>query len=232
MAVLDCGCGPGSITLGLAEAVAPGDVLGIDVGASQLERARAAAAARGLTNVRFEEASAYEVPLPAGSVDVVFYHQVLQHLNDPAAALAEAHRVLRAGGLVAARETDVGSTVRAPDDDHLLERYAALYLRWWQRNGGNPYLGRQLRRVLRVAGFTRIQSSASPVLRAAPDDAPGYGEGVARAVTERAFGEQAVALGWTDRATLEAMAAAWRTWSQDPDAFDARIACEAVGWRD
>jgi NAD(P)-dependent dehydrogenase (short-subunit alcohol dehydrogenase family) len=34
------------------------------------------------------------------------------------------------------------------------------------------------------------------------------------------------------RATREAMAAAWRIWSRTPDAFDARIACAAVGWRD
>src|SRR5262245_60084018 len=108
LAVLDCGCGPGSITLGLAEAVAPGAVLGIDVEAGQLERARAAATARGSTNARFEVASVYDVPLPAGSVDVVVYHQVLQHLKDPAAALAEAHRVLRAGGLVAGRDTASG----------------------------------------------------------------------------------------------------------------------------
>ena len=231
MAVLDCGCGPGSITLGLAEAVAPGPVLGIDVGASQIAAARAAAAARGLTNVRFEEASAYAVPLPSGGMDAVLYHQVLQHLAEPAAALAEARRVLRSGGLVAARDTDFGSTLRAPDDP-LLEQALALYVRWWQHNGGDPYIGRQLRGLLRGAGFVRIESTASTLCYAGPEGAQRWGEIVAHIATEGAFAEQAVALGWTDRATLAAVAAAGRTWAADPDAFQARIQCEAVGWRE
>jgi 2-polyprenyl-3-methyl-5-hydroxy-6-metoxy-1,4-benzoquinol methylase len=51
--LLDCGCGPGSITFGLAEAVAPGEVVGFDVQPAQVERARALAAERGVPNVRF-----------------------------------------------------------------------------------------------------------------------------------------------------------------------------------
>ncbi len=39
MKLLDCGCGPGSITLGLAELVSPGEVTGIDMAAGQIERA-------------------------------------------------------------------------------------------------------------------------------------------------------------------------------------------------
>src|SRR5215470_18535769 len=53
MRVLDVGCGPGSITRGLAESVAPGEVLGIDLSRETLEAARAGAAARGLTNLRY-----------------------------------------------------------------------------------------------------------------------------------------------------------------------------------
>src|ERR1700704_476217 len=47
MRVLDCGCGPGSITVDLATAVAPGEVIGIDIEQSQLDTARALAAERG-----------------------------------------------------------------------------------------------------------------------------------------------------------------------------------------
>ncbi len=53
MQVLDVGCGPGSITLGLAEVVAPGEVVGIDLQPAQIEQARASVAKRAVANVRF-----------------------------------------------------------------------------------------------------------------------------------------------------------------------------------
>src|SRR5579883_1469751 len=40
MRLLDCGCGPGVITSGLAQAVAPGEVVGIDIRSAMIEQAR------------------------------------------------------------------------------------------------------------------------------------------------------------------------------------------------
>src|SRR5215831_13844206 len=54
MRVLDLGCGPGSITLGLAEAVAPGEAIGVDLQPSQVAQAQALSVAWGVTNARFE----------------------------------------------------------------------------------------------------------------------------------------------------------------------------------
>jgi len=45
MRLLDCGVGPGTITFGLAQAVAPGEVVGIDLEATEVEQARALASA-------------------------------------------------------------------------------------------------------------------------------------------------------------------------------------------
>ena len=56
--VLDCGCGPGSITLGIAARVGEGSVVGVDLDESQVGLAAGAAAARGVRNVRFRQASA------------------------------------------------------------------------------------------------------------------------------------------------------------------------------
>ena len=42
MCLLDCGCGPGSITVGLAELVAPGEVIGLDANADLIAAAQAA----------------------------------------------------------------------------------------------------------------------------------------------------------------------------------------------
>ena len=51
--VLDFGCGLGTITMGLASAVQPGEIHGIDAEASQIELARAAAGTGGHTNATF-----------------------------------------------------------------------------------------------------------------------------------------------------------------------------------
>src|SRR6059058_5580410 len=52
MALLDCGCGPGTITVGLAEMVASGSVVGVDVEPSQIELANKTVQDRGLPNIR------------------------------------------------------------------------------------------------------------------------------------------------------------------------------------
>src|SRR5438876_5325668 len=62
MRLLDCGCGPGSITLDLAAVVAPGEVVGIDLDPVSIELARQQAAESQLTQVRFEVANVYELP--------------------------------------------------------------------------------------------------------------------------------------------------------------------------
>ena len=112
--LLDIGCGPGTITVDLAERVAPGTVVGIDRAEDVLAVARASAAERGLHNVTFAVGDAYRLQFPDDSVDVVHAHQVLQHLTDPVAALTEMRRVGRPGGVVAVRDADYAATTWYP----------------------------------------------------------------------------------------------------------------------
>lgn len=60
--VLDFGCGPGTITVGLAQVVHTGEFHGIDMEESQIELARAAAKAGGHDNARFHVGNVYELP--------------------------------------------------------------------------------------------------------------------------------------------------------------------------
>src|SRR5262249_59249590 len=119
MRLLDVGCGPGSITRGLAERVAPGEVIGLDLSKDTLEDARRDAAARGLTNLKFQEGSVYALPFADGVFDVVYAHQVFQHLRERDAALREMLRVLRSGGLAAIRAVDLGTPAYLPREPRL-----------------------------------------------------------------------------------------------------------------
>jgi ubiquinone/menaquinone biosynthesis C-methylase UbiE len=114
MRLLDSGCGIGSITIGLANAVAPGQVVGLDRDAEQVDRARALAAERGVANVRFEVGDVYTLPFPDASFDAVFAHQLLPWLREPVAALNEFRRVLTDNGVAGVRTIDPTFCVMDP----------------------------------------------------------------------------------------------------------------------
>ena len=92
--VLDPGCGTGWHAAGLRRAAPEATVLGADLSAGMLGRARAAGAWPLL------QADASALPLADGSIDLVVTRGVLHHLPDVAGALAEWRRVLRPGGAV------------------------------------------------------------------------------------------------------------------------------------
>ena len=98
MRLLDCGCGPGTISLGFAEVVAPGHVVGTEIEAAQVALAREHAATRHVANASFEVADIYALPFEDASFDAVFLSAVLGNLQDPVRGLRETYRVLKPGG--------------------------------------------------------------------------------------------------------------------------------------
>jgi ubiquinone/menaquinone biosynthesis C-methylase UbiE len=105
MKVLDAGCGPGRVTLPLAEAVGPqGEVVALDVQDEMLARVRAKAEAAGLTNVRYLQAELGEGKLPLGDFDRIVLVSVLGEIPRQAAALQELHAALKPGGLLSITE--------------------------------------------------------------------------------------------------------------------------------
>src|SRR4051812_44510160 len=160
MRLLDVGCGPGSITRGLAERLTPGQVIGVDLSAETLDAARQDANARGLGNLEYQEADLYDLPFADASFDVVFAHQVLQHLRQPATALREMQRVVRPGGLLAVRDVDWGTASYWPADPWL-DRFVEVLFKTWNRNGGEPRMGRQLRGLFNSANLTDVRITSS-----------------------------------------------------------------------
>lgn len=139
-AVLDVGCGPGTITADLASLVAPGQVTAVDPSSDVLERAAANAAERGVENIEFATADVHALDFPDDSFDVVHAHQVLQHVSDPVQALREMRRVCRPGGVVAARDSDYAAMTWYPEVPGMHE-WQELYGRVARANGGEPDAG-------------------------------------------------------------------------------------------
>jgi arsenite methyltransferase len=97
--VLDLGCGAGTDLFIAAQMAGPtGRVIGVDMTAGMLERARASAAEMGIDNVELIESLIESLPLEDASVDVVLSNGVIDLVPDKDAVLDEIDRVLRPGG--------------------------------------------------------------------------------------------------------------------------------------
>jgi ubiquinone/menaquinone biosynthesis C-methylase UbiE len=156
--VLDAGCGPGTITRGLARAVHPGIVTGVDVEESQFGGA-GIQGEHDACLVEFRKASVYELPFKDQTFDAVFAHGVLEHLTDPETALVELRRVLKIGGLIGVRAADLGGLLL--DGGKALARAFSAYLANQKNDAKDPNFGHTLGRLLRQAGFTVQALTAS-----------------------------------------------------------------------
>jgi SAM-dependent methyltransferase len=97
--VVDVGSGAGFDSLIASRRVgATGRVIGFDMTAEMLKKARAGAAAMGSTNVEFREGLAESLPLPENFADVVISNGVLNLTLDKTATLREWFRILKPGG--------------------------------------------------------------------------------------------------------------------------------------
>jgi len=231
MKLLDCGCGPGTITVNLAEVVAPGEVVGIDLDDKQFEVGRAHARERGVSNVRFETGNIYDLPFESNTFDAVFAHAVLYHLKTPHKALEELHRLLKPGGVIGIRDLDNGGTIFTPSNP-ILDKAHELIDRAHKHNGGHPFFGRSQRARLREAGFTNIQVSASYDNYGTAKATQAVGKYFAGLILQPSVSSVIIEQQWASQAELEEMSAALEAWGKHPDAFWARARCEAVGWKD
>jgi len=105
MKVLDLGCGPGRLTIPLAQQIGPaGEVTAVDIQPGMLRRAENKAQAANLTNIRFVQAAAGEGKLPHNTFDRALLVTVLGEIPDREAALKEIYDALKLGGILSVTE--------------------------------------------------------------------------------------------------------------------------------
>jgi len=213
MRLLDCGCGPGTITLDLAKFVSPGQVFGIDLEPGQVRYAQDQAKRHQHANASFGVGSIYALPFPDGHFDAVFAHALFEHLREPVRALREMKRVLRPSGLVGIRSPDWAGWVVHPLNP-LLEKAFHLFKEIQIANGGNPYVGRALKGLLRESEFSNISISASYEIF---DDLACFVEWLANCLELRGYVE------------LRKNAGELREWYENADALVAVSWFEALG---
>ena len=155
MRCLDAGCGGGDVTRELALRVGPrGRAVGVDFDAAKIALAASEAEASGVTNVDFRCARIGGDDIE-GPFDLVYSRFLLTHLTDPRVALAQFHRLLRAGGRVAIQDVDFSGYFAYPDSD-AHRRFVELYCGAVRYNGGDPDIGKKLPLLLREQQFTDI----------------------------------------------------------------------------
>ncbi|CCH42877.1 putative methyltransferase [Wickerhamomyces ciferrii] len=117
--ILDVGCGPGTITYDLAKYIPHGEIIGIEPTRELIEEAINNKSLdhevqRG--NVKFQEASAFQLPFQDETFDIVHAHQVIIHLSEPLKALKEMRRVLKKGGHLCFRDSEIRSALIYPEE--------------------------------------------------------------------------------------------------------------------
>ncbi|KAL8293451.1 hypothetical protein RQP46_000152 [Phenoliferia psychrophenolica] len=218
--ILDVGCGPGTITVDLAEIVHEGHVTGLEYAPDVLVGAKKLAGERGVSNVDFVTGDVHNLASIAdGTFDVVYAHQVLQHVGDPVQALREMKRVCKVGGIVAARDSDYEGFTWYPSLPGM-DKWNKLYLRVAANNGGEPNAGRQLHAFARKAGFDpiKITKSAGTWCYSSLDEVAWWSDLWAERTQKSNFA-LSVQQGLATQADLDEVSEAWREWGRSEDAW-------------
>ena len=153
--VLDVGCGLGTDAMAMARRLpAGGVVVGVDLSRTMIGEARRRTEEMS-SRLRFVVGSALRLPFAAESFDRCRAQTIMQHVPDARRVIAEIFRILRPGGRLVALEFDLGLTVLDHPDRAttrtILDTIADSALQGW--------IGRQLPRRLREAGFTAVEAT-------------------------------------------------------------------------
>ena len=207
---LDVGCGVGLYALWLAEAVGPrGRVLGIEPTAERADAARALVGGQLDTGrLEFRAGDGTALDVPAATFDWLWCGDVLHHIVETETALREFRRVVRPGGWIIVKESQVLSAMFLPGHPELERRIQLAEIeRTREEGGGRSFQERRQTTPasLRRAGLDRITMRSYLLERHAPLAATDR-DYIQKTVFDRNWGERLrpllTAADWTLRAEL------------------------------
>jgi SAM-dependent methyltransferase len=159
-AALDVGCGTGNDVRLLAEAVGPaGRAVGIDANPAMIAEAKGRTLA--CPQVEFVVSDAAAMPFGNDEFAAARVERALQHMEDPAAAVAEMARVVRPGGRLVAMEPDWDTLAISAADLEMTRAVVRMSAGRFRR----PDAGRRLPEWFALAGveILRVEAAAVPI---------------------------------------------------------------------
>jgi ubiquinone/menaquinone biosynthesis C-methylase UbiE len=158
--VLEVGCGTGEDAIALANQVGNrGKVTAVDRSQVMLDQAIATTKSQSLP-IDWVLADAQQLPFVDNTFDAARVDRTLQHISNPAKAIAEMVRVVRPGGWVVAVDPDWG-TFTVDSEQRSLTRQL---LNLWCDNFPSGWIGRELYRYLRQSGLTDLQVNTETIV--------------------------------------------------------------------
>lgn len=231
MQLLDCGCGLGSITMGFAEILSKGKVIGIDTENFLLDMARTEAKNRNITNAHFQLGNILKLPFPDNFFDVVYETASLSYLSEyKEIAIKEMLRVLKPGGIIAVRELDFGTMIFFPESPMMLK---ALDIRnkMLTRNGYDIHVGRKLRFLFSDAKLQRLMFSASSLIASDNNMLKIAATYLSSEMKYSIFVEQLVKDGIATLADIDSFGGEWFKFAEQPGAYLQYTWSEVIGYK-
>jgi ubiquinone/menaquinone biosynthesis C-methylase UbiE len=230
MIVLDLGCGPATISMGIAEAVPQGRVFGVDIDRAGLAAACSDAAVMSRSNLAFAAADGRRLPFRAKVFDAALCHSMLETLSHPASVVMELQRVIRRGGVVGAASVEYGGIILGGAEAADPQRFYDIRQKLWRAEGIEPNTGRRLRGLFQEAGFSRVEASAHYINYGTPDRIIAFAHDRAAECRNQRFQATAARYGIASAEELARLAASWEDWGRDPGAFFAFPWCRVLSW--
>ena len=215
MRVLDFGCGPGTISVGLAKAIHPGEMHGVDMDAPSIEVARAIAHSQRQDNAVYHVADVIDLPFEDGFFDVAHCHNVLMHIPDTQAVLSEVKRVLKPGGIVSCREMISESSFNYPDFGVLRSAWD-MFEDLLAADDGHPQMGKEIKGHLLEAGFENIGLEGGFDFYSSPADTEWIYQFAKKWFLSPEITEAAVKYGASTQELCDAIAEAYEKWRVEP----------------